>query len=88
MELIPWLGSYLVSMHGSRREVMKSRSIKETYTLRTSGALPVQLEFDFGPDFARVQGEREIETNSCDGSHANHEKKAGSVNARRTTNDQ
>jgi hypothetical protein len=35
---------------------------KLSYTPRTCGAFPEQLEFDFGPEFSRAVSENEVET--------------------------
>ncbi|MBF7074306.1 hypothetical protein ISG33_12940 [Glaciecola sp. MH2013] len=63
-----------------------SRSTKDIYTPRTSGVLTVQLEFDFGPDFAGVQGESDIETKSLKEHLANLKNKAVSLKTEETNN--
>jgi hypothetical protein len=61
-----------------------SRTTKDTYTPRTFGALTVQLEFDFGPDFARAQGESDTETKSLKEQLANRKNKAVSLKTEET----
>lgn len=75
-----------VAHHLSQPEA-KEQKAKDTYTPRTYGAAPVQLEFDFGPEFACCACEVIYEFNSESNPSMALAPPLGSSNSRKNHNE-